>query len=450
MDSPRDDQTPPAAPGWLRATGYALGNFGKNILWSAADLTLLFLLTDVLEVAPATAGFVLLGSLCVNAVLDPLMGALADRLRSPLGRNGTLILIGSPICAAAFALLYGLPALGIQSVTVATAVIVLFRVGFAVIDAPHNALLASMGGDKRQRGLLSGLRFMFSSLATLAIIGVVPAITAARDSGATDALALAGLFVGLASASAMAFAAWAARPWDNPEPRWSFAAARWTRLSYSLASAQIVAVLGLILVANTGVPIFAKMILYHANYVVGDAARSEQMLVAMVIGQIIGIVPWTLLVRRLPSSTVLTIAFTGVIMAAVAMATSGGATATVDMAIACLFGISAGGVYTLIWLPVADCADAFKRRSGVAAPGLIFALSIVAIKLGQGLGAVLTGLILTSAGYVPRVSTAADVGPTIAALQTAAPIVASLICITLLTFSAMRRDETIKPPSTIS
>ena len=39
---------PLAPPSKLRSTGYAAGNFGKNILWSAADLTLLFLMTDVI------------------------------------------------------------------------------------------------------------------------------------------------------------------------------------------------------------------------------------------------------------------------------------------------------------------------------------------------------------------------------------------------------------------
>ncbi|MFZ4748373.1 MAG: MFS transporter [Sphingomonas sp.] len=438
---------PPSSPGWARATGYASGNFGKNILWSAADLTLFFLLTDVLDVAPATAGFLLLGSLCVNAVLDPIMGALADRLRSPFGRNGTLILIGSPICAMAFALLYGLPALGVRSVAIVTLVIFTFRFGYAVIDAPHNALLASMGGDARQRGVLSGLRFFFSSLATLAIIGVVPSIAAARDSGNAEALAWAALIVAALSALAMIVAAWSARPWDKPGPKWRIETKGWKLRSQGLVSAEIFEVLGLILIANTGVPIFAKMILYHANYIVGDAARSEQMLVAMVLGQIVGIAPWTIIVRRISPFMTLALAFLGVLLASIAMFAAGGITATGDMAIACAFGLSAGGVYTLIWLPVANCADGFERRNGIAAPGMIFALSIVAIKLGQGLGALLTGQILSLSGYVPKVSTAVDIGPTIRGLQSGAPIVASILCILIIAFSQSRRHAGQAPPT---
>ncbi|KAB7647459.1 MFS transporter [Polymorphobacter fuscus] len=74
--------TPPI--GRLQLIGYASGNFGKNLLWSTADLTLLFLFTDVMAVDPAVAGWVILASLCINALLDPLMGGLADRVRSQL------------------------------------------------------------------------------------------------------------------------------------------------------------------------------------------------------------------------------------------------------------------------------------------------------------------------------------------------------------------------------
>ena len=224
----------------------------------------------------------------------------------------------------------------------------------------------------------------------------------------------------------------------------------WRLRSSGLASAQLIEVLGLILIANTGVPIFAKMILYHANYVVGDAVRSEQMLAAMVIGQIAGILPWTLLVRRLSPSTVLSMAFVGVILAALGMAIAGGATATGDMIIAAAFGAAAGGVYALIWLPVAVSADAFERRTGRAAPGFIFALSIVAIKLGQGIGAAVTGQILSWAGYIPRVSTAADIRATIIWLQSGAPIIASILCIGLLVRSHARAGNTPEEPMAVS
>ena len=87
------ESTAAPAPSSLRAIGYAAGNFGKNILWSAADLTLLFLMTDLIGIDPTTAGLAILVSLLVNAVLDPVLGALADRARSPWGPSGPMMLI---------------------------------------------------------------------------------------------------------------------------------------------------------------------------------------------------------------------------------------------------------------------------------------------------------------------------------------------------------------------
>ncbi len=39
----------------LRFVRYASGNFGKNLVWSTADLTLLFILTDLIEL-PTSLG----------------------------------------------------------------------------------------------------------------------------------------------------------------------------------------------------------------------------------------------------------------------------------------------------------------------------------------------------------------------------------------------------------
>ena len=43
---------------------YSSGNFGKALLFSGADLTILFLLTDVLGLGATTAGLMMLVALC--------------------------------------------------------------------------------------------------------------------------------------------------------------------------------------------------------------------------------------------------------------------------------------------------------------------------------------------------------------------------------------------------
>lgn len=414
---------PLAPPSKLRSTGYAAGNFGKNILWSAADLTLLFLMTDVVGIDPGVAGAAILASLLVNALLDPVMGGVADRVRGPLGRSGPLMLVGAPLCAASFAAIYALPVLGVTSVAVTLVALILFRASFAIVDAPHNALLARLATTSQTRAWLSGLRFAFSSVATLAVILILPSLFAARDGGGAATLATVTSSIAAVSALAIMLAALASRPWDLPQANWAFASDVMQNRSIRLLDRPIILLLTMILVVNALVPLFGKMIVYHATYVVGDADRARVMLVTMVVGQLAGVIPWIMLVHQTSARNAIGCAMAVTAVAAGLMAGSAGLSAPSDMGIALIFGFGAGGIYALIWLLVADAADGFQRESGIAAPALIFGLAIVAIKAGQGVGALLTGTVLDAAGYVPRTSVGADIGWAITALQAVGPLV---------------------------
>lgn len=421
-----------AAIGRWQLTGYASGNFGKNLLWSTADLTLLFLFTDILAVDPAVAGWVILASLGINALLDPLMGGLADRVRSPLGRSAPLILIGAPLCGVAFAALYALPVAGATSLGMAITLLVLFRAAFAVMDAPHNAVLATLADDAAKRGALSSLRFVFSSLATMAVVGLIPALLAARGAeGARQLATIAGV-AGAVSASVMVVAALAVCKADRPEAGWCVVPAPRGSRPALLRSLPVLLILAITFAINIGLPLFAKMIVYHASYVVADPPRANLMLIAMVVGQIAGLPAWMLALRRLSPPDALGLAVSAAIASATAMAVGGGATATGDASLALCFGLGAGGIYMIIWVVVAECADGFVRSTGITATGLIFALAIVSIKLGQGVGALFSGQFLAIAGYVPRVSTAQDIGPTITGIQTGGPVIAGLVTLALL------------------
>jgi Na+/melibiose symporter-like transporter len=423
-----------AAPpiGRLQIIGYASGNFGKNLLWSTADLTLLFLFTDVMAVDPAVAGWVILASLCINALLDPLMGGLADRVRSPLGRSAPLILVGAPLCGLAFAALYALPASGPAPLGSAILLLFAFRAAFAVMDAPHNAVLATLAGDAAKRGALSSLRFVFSSVATMAVVAVIPALMAARGPSGAQLLATIAGFAGALSAIVMTVAALAVCKTDRPAAGWRLAPAQRGSHLALLGSLPVLLVLAITFSLNLGLPLFGKMIVYHATYVVSDAPRANLMLIAMVVGQIAGLPVWMLALRQLPAADALGLAIVAVIIAATVMAIGGGQTSTGDVLLALCFGLGAGGIYTIIWVVVADCADVFARSTGIAATGLIFALAIVSIKLGQGVGSVFSGELLAAAGYVPRISTREEIGPTITAIQTGGPVVAGLITIALV------------------
>ena len=90
--SQQQAETPPAtlshtAPlRWREKISYGLGDMGFNFYWANISAFLLIYYTDVFGISAAAAGTMMLITKIIDAVTDPLMGALADRTQSRFGK----------------------------------------------------------------------------------------------------------------------------------------------------------------------------------------------------------------------------------------------------------------------------------------------------------------------------------------------------------------------------
>lgn len=64
--------------------GYGMGDAGCNIIFGAIMLFVNYFYTDIFGLAPALVGVLLLSVRVIDAVTDPIMGAIADRTRRPV------------------------------------------------------------------------------------------------------------------------------------------------------------------------------------------------------------------------------------------------------------------------------------------------------------------------------------------------------------------------------
>lgn len=253
---------------------YASGNFGKNILWGTTEITLLFVMTDMLELSPSLAGLILLGSLVVDGVLDPCVGFLADRLHTPIGRYGPLILIGAPLSALSFFALYTLPLVGAGSACLITFLVVVFRASYSLIDLPHNALMTHVTRQSEARGRLAGYRFLFSSLASFILaLSLAPLI----QNGGGEILSPRGLAVFAGSVACLSaivmVASWSVvRNKDRESARivrFRTPLMKGIRALWASPSYRIALVVGCL--ATFSLPLFGKSLLYIFHLSPGSA-----------------------------------------------------------------------------------------------------------------------------------------------------------------------------------
>ncbi len=97
-------------PLW-RKVAYGSGSVGDSIYFYAWDLFVLFYYTQVLGLSGSLTGVAILIALIVDAVSDPYVGFLSDRLRGlRWGRRNTLLIYAALPLGASFLLLFSPPA----------------------------------------------------------------------------------------------------------------------------------------------------------------------------------------------------------------------------------------------------------------------------------------------------------------------------------------------------
>ena len=159
-------------PVW-RKIGYALADGGNNFSYSFIISFLVFFATDVVGVAAAIIGGIVLGSRLLDAVLDPIIGGLADRTRTRWGTYRPWILFGSiPLCVLLVLCFTVLP---IESIAVKTVflcvVFVLSIIVYSCVNIPYSAATAVITRDTDERASVTSYRLIVAVTVGIFIIG---------------------------------------------------------------------------------------------------------------------------------------------------------------------------------------------------------------------------------------------------------------------------------------
>ena len=131
----------------------------------------LYFLTDVAGLRPDYAGWAVgLGKLW-DAVNDPLIGLISDRIRTRWGRRRVLLLFFAVPLGLTFMLMWLVPPFGPIGLTVYyTLTFILFDTIFTIIHVSYNALTPELTDDYDERSTLNGYRMAFSITGTLGTI----------------------------------------------------------------------------------------------------------------------------------------------------------------------------------------------------------------------------------------------------------------------------------------
>ena len=425
---------------FARKIGFTVGDFACNLYWQSVSLFLLFYYTDALGLSAGTAGLIYMLASIWDGLIDPFMGAIADRGRSRWGRYRPYILFGSVPLGLSFAFLYYRPALDGLGLTAAVmAAHFLFRTCYTALSIPYTSLNARLTPSSSERSTLAGMRIMFATAAGL-VVALTTQPMAARFGGGDLAR---GFFY---AACVLALVATAIFPIvflstrEPPETEETVAplgmADYWRALRGNRA---FWAVMGGIVCAVTCTTALGKSVLYYFKYYLHDEAASRTAL-ALCAALGLLLVPAWLLVTKFVGKRVAWFVATGWGLAGLAaFAVTDIRTPGLMIGFLAYMHVASIGLALTFWSMLPDTVEYGEWRTGLRTESFIFGLGQFFLKVALGLGAGLFGWSLDLVGYRPNVEQTAATLHGMKIIMVAFPAAGLLACGLVMLFHPLGR-----------
>lgn len=416
-----------------RRYGYSLGNFSKSLQSSSVDLLYMFYLIHFLKTPPALAGGAIFAALIPCSLADLIFGHVVDRRGSVGWGYRKLMIFGGLASAISFPTMFLLPSTE-QSFSFEWAIgwFLVFRLSSTILDVPHNTLLSALTPVSRERGRLSTLRFLFSSVGNLVVAGLIalflPQQAVSLAGMATYVCTITLLFV-----VTMATCVWAVGPVQKiAHPEAVSVSSLFRALEDLSRNATFVRVLLLFVLAACMITVFPRMAIFYAESFLGSASKASVLISAQVIGQILSLPVWSLLQDRLTKRQVGMVAYGGfaIIMSIFLLL----APSSLRMA-APLFSLAGAflcGLTVMNWAIAPDtikCGEIVPTKRHEA---FTFGLLLAAIKVSTGAGAGFIGLSLQISGFEASVAKGYSRIPGIAIGMAGIPLAGAIACLIIL------------------
>lgn len=182
-DPSRPGPALPAKLPLMEKIGYGLGDAASNIFFQTVNMFLLFYYTDVFGISPAVAGTLFILARFWDALIDPFLGALADRTRTRWGSYRPYLLwLALPFGLIGYATFANPDLSDNAKVAYAYVTYFLLMTAYAAINVPYSALMGVMTPSSKERTSLSMYRFVGAFGGQLLIaLGVIPLVRILGD-----------------------------------------------------------------------------------------------------------------------------------------------------------------------------------------------------------------------------------------------------------------------------
>ena len=358
--------------------GYGIGDFGLNIYWKTISLYLVYWYTTVVGLDPRIAGILFFIGMTWDAISDPIIASLSERVTSRFGTYRPFLLYGSVVLGLAFVLLFWVPPLkGPQLIIYLIFACIIFRSAYTIVAIPYAAMASRLTYDSIERADYSGARMFCAFLGLLVVSMFLPPLVEifSKQSGSEqDAFKYAAGIGAIVATTAIILCF--AMTKEQPLPSQTVRSEKvWAGMIQNIRTNQSLRILLYLIVLNTlaGTCLSLTLVFYiDSNQ--SSFASKEVVLTSFAIVTLIFVPIWTFLVHRYGRKKIWTVMVFIFVMNAIHMLIFSSLTFNGIPVHIIIFGACGGGFSLIIWAFIPDCVEYGQIDSGYRSEAGVLAL----------------------------------------------------------------------------
>lgn len=425
---------PTNQPGWLEKLSYGSGDFGFNLYWTTISAFLLIFYTDSFGLNAAAAGTMLLTTKIVDAVVDPVMGAVSDRTKTRWGRFRPWLLWGAVPLAASGVLTFTTPNLDSGAKLIyAYVTFALMMVIYSIVNIPYGALSGVLTSNGQARTQINSFRFVGGFLGGTFTTYMTPKLVGWLG-GANTVLGWQ-LTMGLYGLIAVAlFFNLFRQTRERVAPAHEQRVSPWRDIADLTQNRPWMVLFALALIVMVTISTRMGASAYYMKYYVGQPQSVAGFLTVYGFALAAGSFLTPLMTRFVDKRTLMIVLLiaVGVLSSAFYFIPKDQIGLMYGLQIA--IGLCLGPKSPLTFAMYADCADYTEWKTGRRATAMTFSAATFAQKLGGALASWVIGLVLASLGYVANAAQSHASQTGIVLLISIVPGVLALVAAAIMIF----------------
>jgi glycoside/pentoside/hexuronide:cation symporter, GPH family len=419
--------------------GFGVADVGATLTYIAINTWLFYFLVNIVGLQPLLAGLVFVLGRVFDAITDPIMGVLSDRLKPKIGRKPFIVWGALPL-GISFALLWLVPdASQTVKFLLSSFLFLLFSLLYTIVQMPYMALIPELADNYDERTSLSSYRAAFGTFASLIAVAVPPIIVSLISPGElSQSRPLGWLVMGLVF-GALTTLSYFIMVASVKEPKRVEASSPSSSFISEYTSAFRIygfpQVFLLFIVITIGLMITNSILPFYLESSLKISGGDQSIVLGVLFVVAIVVFPlWTLLANRFGKRTALNLGLViyAFSLLSIVQFTPPGSISAYLIIMVVMAGIGLSAVLLFPWAMLPDVVEFDEASTGRRREGLVYALFTFGQKIASSIGVFSNAIVTSVFGY--QQGTTEQAPATIAAIKWMNGPIAALVFLIAILF----------------